>query len=97
MGFTRDISSAALFVLCEHCPPQDAYVSCEVMLSRPQGQGYCQILASGRVLRTERNTQRRGFGFALLSDMVMLDSELLEGRSQVPGVVPKAGKSDLSN
>jgi hypothetical protein len=97
MGFTRDISSAALFVLCEHCPPQDAYVRCEVMLARPQGHGYCQILASGRVLRTEENLQRRVSGFALVSDLVMLDSELLETRRQVLGVDPKAGKLEASN
>lgn len=97
MGFTRDISSAALFVLCEQCPPQDAYVSCEVMLARPQGQGFCQILATGRVLRTEQNLQRRLLGFALLSDLVMLDSELLEARRQALGVDPKAGQVDASN
>jgi hypothetical protein len=76
MGFTRDISSAAMFVLCDHCPPPDAVVSCEVMLSRPESQGYCQIIAAGRVLRTEKNPQRRVFGFALLGDMLMLNSEI---------------------
>jgi hypothetical protein len=80
MGFTRDISSAAMFVLCENCPPQDALVSCEVMLARPQSQGYCQLFAHGRVLRTEENPQRHAFGFALLGDMVMLNSEVQEQR-----------------
>lgn len=78
MGFTRDISSAAMFVLCEQCPPEDAYVSCEVMLARPQGQGYCQIIACGRVLRIEQSLHHNIFGFALLGDMVMLNSEILE-------------------
>lgn len=81
MGFTRDISSAAMFVLCDHCPPADAVVSCEVMLSRPQSQGYCQIIASGRVLRTE-NHHRRVFGFALLGDMLMLNSEVFDALEQ---------------
>jgi len=97
MGFTRDISLAAMFVLCEQCPPPDAYVSCEVMLSRPQGQGYCQILASGRVLRTEQNLQRRVSGFALLGDMVMLNSELLEAREQGVEIDSLAGNFDLNN
>ena len=82
MGFTRDISSAAMFVLCENCPPQDALVSCEVMLAHPESQGYCQIFAHGRVLRTEENPQRHAFGFALLGDMVMLNSELMEQRQR---------------
>ena len=82
MGFTRDISAGAMFVLCGHCPPPDAEVSCEVMLLRPESQGYCQILASGRVLRTERNPQRRVFGFALLGDMLMLNSEIFEAVEQ---------------
>lgn len=93
VGFTRDISSAALFVLSEQCPPRDAYVSCEVMLARPSAQRYCQLFASGRVLRIELNSLRRVFGFALLSDVVMLDSELLEARSQALGVDLKACKS----
>jgi len=82
MGFTRDISSAAMFVLCKHCPPTDAVVSCEVMLSRPNTHGYCQIIASGRVLRTEKNPQRRVFGFALLGDMLMLSSEIFDALEQ---------------
>jgi len=81
MGFTRDISSTAMFVLCEHCPPADAYISCEVMLSRPENRGYCQIIGSGRVLRSEQNGQRRGCGFALLGDMLLLDSELIDARA----------------
>ena len=97
MGFTRDISSASIFVLCENCPPRDAYVSCEVMLSRPEGQGYCQIFASGRVLRTEQNVQRRVFGFALLGDMLMLNSELLEAREHNVGSDALVGDSNLSN
>lgn len=97
VGFTRDISSAAMFVLCERCPPQDAYLNCEVMLSRPQGQGYCQIIASGRVLRTEQNLRRRVSGFALLGDMVMLSSERLEALEKNNGSDSLIGNLDLSN
>ena len=82
MGFTRDISSAAMFVLCDHCPPPDAVVSCEVMLSRPENHGYCQIIASGRVLRTEKNPQRRVSGFALLGHLLMLKSEIFDALEQ---------------
>ena len=82
MGFTRDISSAAMFVLCEQCPPANAVVSCEVMLSRPHSHGYCQIIASGRVLRTEKNPHRRVFGFALFGDMLMLSSEIFDAVEQ---------------
>ena len=97
MGFTRDISSASIFVFCENCPPTDAYVSCEVMLLRPEGQGYCQIFASGRVLRAEQNVQRRVSGFALLGDMLMLNSEFLEAREQSTGSDALVGNSNLSN
>jgi hypothetical protein len=97
MGFTRDISSTAMFVLCEQCPPADAYISCEVMLSRPESQGYCQIIGSGRVLRTEQNVQRRGCGFALLGDMLILDSELFEARSQCTISGSQIGNCDVSN
>jgi hypothetical protein len=97
MGFTRDISSASIFVFCENCPPPDAYVSCEVMLSRPEGQGYCQIFASGRVLRTEQNLQRRVSGFALLGDMLMLNSELFEASEQSIGSDALVGNSNQSN
>jgi hypothetical protein len=97
MGFTRDISSAAMFVLCEHCPPRDALVSCEVMLSRPQSQGYCQIIASGRVLRTEKNPQRRVFGFALFGDMLMLSSEIFDASEQGVQVSSLSDKYSVSN
>ena len=97
MGFTRDISSAAMFVLCDHCPPADAVVSCEVMLSRPQSQGYCQIIASGRVLRTEKNDQRRVFGFALLGNMLMLNSEIFDALEQGLQGSSLSGKCTLDN
>lgn len=97
MGFTRDISSSAIFVFCEHCPPENARVSCEVMVSRPEGQGYCQIIASGRVLRTEQNPQRRVFGFALLGDIVLLNSELLEALGQDDQAEFPIGNCSLSN
>ena len=97
MGFTRDISSLALFVHCEQCPPEDSYVRCEVMLSRPQSQGYCQIIACGRVLRTEQHSQRHVFGFALLGDMVMLQSEILESREQTVGSNSPTDSYDLTN
>lgn len=96
MGFTRDISSSSIFVFCEHCPHENAHVSCEVMVSRPESQGYCQIIASGRVLRTEQNIQRRVFGFALLGDIVLLNSELLEALNQEETCFP-IGNSGLSN
>lgn len=86
-----------MFVLCEHCPPPDALVSCEVMLARPQTQGYCQIIASGRVLRTEKNSQRRVFGFALLGDMVMLNSEICDAAEQNMKAGSLSGKCTLSN
>lgn len=82
MGFTRDISSSALFVFSEQCPPPDAYVSCEVMLPRLQGSGYCQIIAAGRVIRTEQDLRPRVHGFALSGDMLLLSSELAELREQ---------------
>lgn len=97
MGFTRDISSSAIFVFCEHCPHENAQVSCEVMVSRPGGQGYCQIIASGRVLRTEQNIQRRVFGFALLGDIVLLNSELLEAIDQDCKSDFPIGNCSLSN
>jgi hypothetical protein len=85
MGFTRDISSSALFVFSEQCPPPDVYVSCEVMLPRLQGPGYCQIIAKGRVVRTEQDLQPRIHGFALAGDMLMLSSELAELREKGTG------------
>jgi hypothetical protein len=82
MGFTRDISSSALFVFSEQCPPPDAYVSCEVMLPRLQGPGFCQIIATGRVVRIEQDVQPRVYGFALSGDMLLLSSELAELREK---------------
>lgn len=73
-GFTRDISSAAMFVIASEMPASDVLVTCEVMLPRHPSGTSMQISARGRVLRVEHGLDLRHRGFAVCGDMLLLCS-----------------------
>jgi PilZ domain-containing protein len=60
-GFTRDISTAGIFVYSAIAPPTDAVVELEVLLPISEhGQG-TRLRAPGRMLRVEGAGGRAGF------------------------------------
>jgi hypothetical protein len=78
-GFTRDISSEAMFVITPDVPPCDALVACEVMLPRFRSATSMQISAQGRVLRVEHGLDLRRRGFAIRGNMLLLSNNLFNG------------------
>jgi hypothetical protein len=78
VGFTRDISAVAMFVVTADCPPCDALVHCDVMLPRVRNGSRMQIKSCGRVLRSEcaPGDSNGGYGFAIFGDMLLLCREL---------------------
>jgi hypothetical protein len=90
VGFTRDISAVAMFVVTRDCPPPDALVHCDVMLPRVRDGSRMQIKSCGQVLRSERaGYGNGGYGFAIFGDMLLLCRELsqseLEERNEPDG------------
>lgn len=82
-GFTRDISSAAMFVITTDVPPEDAEVACEVMLPQFRAATSMQISTHGRVLRMEHGLDLRHRGFAVRGNMLLLCSNLFESTACV--------------
>ncbi len=62
-GFTRDISTAGVFVLCSDPPPTGADLSLEALLPPLETPGTpgLQLRAKGRVLRVELEGDVAGF------------------------------------
>lgn len=60
-GFTRDISTAGLFVYSATPPPPDAVVELDVLLPLHEGGQGTRLQAPGRVVRIEGNGGRAGF------------------------------------
>jgi hypothetical protein len=61
-GFTRDISTAGLFVYSHIPPPSGVSVELEVMLPPLEKWGHgVRLQSEGRVLRIEREGEHTGF------------------------------------
>jgi hypothetical protein len=86
VGFTRDISSVAMFVRTGDCPPSDAIVHCEVMLPRFRNSACLHLKAFGRVLRVENAEAMDFHGFAVYGDMLLLWQELCGARERAVAV-----------
>jgi hypothetical protein len=63
-GFTRDISTAGVFVVTSECPPANAHVSMEVVLQSFNYVGTVRLEGMGKVTRVE-GTGEACTGFAL--------------------------------
>ena len=68
-GFTRDISTAGLFVYSATPPPADAAVNLEVLLPLHEGGQGTRLEGPGRVVRVEGQGERAGF--AATSDFAL--------------------------
>ena len=60
-GFTRDISTAGLFVYSATPPPADVAVHLEVLLPLHEGGQGTRLEGLGRVIRIEGKAERAGF------------------------------------
>ena len=60
-GFTRDISTAGLFVYSATPPPADAAVHLEVLLPLHEGGQGTRLEGLGQVIRIEGKGERAGF------------------------------------
>lgn len=94
VGFTRDISAEAMFVITTDAPPHDSEVACEVMLPQFRSATSMQISTHGRVLRMEHGLDLRHRGFAVRGNMLLLCSNAIESvRSVVRETAGSARRS----
>ena len=73
-GFTRDISTAGLFVYSATPPPANGAIELDVLLPLHEGGQGTRLQAPGRVVRVEGQGDRGGF--AAISDFGLHDSPL---------------------
>ena len=60
-GFTRDISTAGLFVYASTPPPPDTVVELDVLILLPEQRQGTHLRGSGRVVRVEGKGEHAGF------------------------------------
>jgi PilZ domain len=76
-GFTRDVSTFGVYVVCEdECPELNAGVALEILLPRQDAQNVGLKLKSvGEVVRIERAGERKGFAVRTDFDNVPRSSD----------------------
>jgi hypothetical protein len=60
-GFTRNVSTAGVFVVSSQCPPLNAQVSMQVVVPAPRHRGTVKLECVGKVTRVEGTPECGGF------------------------------------
>ena len=76
MGRSRDISEHGVFVLAEQCPPKGDRVELTILIDEVTQTGEVfHVHIKGNVLRIDEvASEREGYGFAVLSDEAISDT-----------------------